>query len=77
MRVDFAKHAQCFSVEDEQGEVIKLDFWELHPGSEIKLSEFGCTRREAAAAWDTFKTERGRYIPRVAHLQLQKKASYA
>ncbi|RDX41183.1 hypothetical protein OH76DRAFT_1489674 [Lentinus brumalis] len=73
MRVDFKKLAECFSMVDDSGATIQPDFWELHPGSTARSSTLGCTRKEAAVAWDEHKLHQGRFIPHVVHSQLGKK----
>ncbi|TFK78861.1 hypothetical protein K466DRAFT_441144, partial [Polyporus arcularius HHB13444] len=65
MRVDFKKLAECFSMVDDSGATIQPDFWELHPGSTARSSTLGCTRKEAAVAWDEHKLRQGRFIPHV------------
>ncbi len=71
MRVDFKKLAECFSLEDEKGNTITPEPWELHPGSLSKSVKFECTRQEAASAWEAHKAEQGRYLPHVVHRQFQ------
>ncbi|KAI0753010.1 hypothetical protein C8Q80DRAFT_1267456 [Daedaleopsis nitida] len=75
IEVDYKKLSECFILTEENGKVHAAEFWELHPGSDAKSSEFDCTRKGLIAWWEKHKERHAQLMPAVVHRQRLAKAS--